>query len=156
MAEIGLIASALQIADVGLRLSLRLYTFGETVASADKSIISVSKDVSLTSVVLKELGQTLDKDQISRICSPNAVHTARSIVRECQKIFDEMDQVMVKRFPNTKSVAKDRKVRAVQILERLKWAFIKSKIELLTSNLERQKSTLMLNVIALAKQTYEK
>lgn len=31
MAEIGIVASVIQIADVGLRLSLKLYTFGETV-----------------------------------------------------------------------------------------------------------------------------
>jgi len=61
MAELGIIASVVQIADLGVRLSLRLYTFGETVASADKSIISIAKDVSLASSVLRELGQTLEK-----------------------------------------------------------------------------------------------
>ena len=158
MTEIGIIASVLQVADIGLRLSLRLYTFGETVAGADKSIISISENVSLTSTVLKELGQTLDKDQTSRICSPNAVRTADGIVKQCQKIFQEMDHVLVKKFANIKSTAKDRRIKAAQILERLRWPFIKGKIELLTGDLERQKSTLvlMLNVIALAKQEHEK
>ena len=158
MAELGIAASVLQIADIGLRLSLRLYTFGETVASADKSIISISKDVSLTSNVLKELGQTLDRDQSSRICSPHGVSMADSIVKECMEIFQEMDQVLVKKFANTKSVEKDRMVKAIQTLDRLRWPFIKSRMELLTSNLERQKTTLvlLLNVIALAKQHYEK
>ena len=158
MAEVGLIASALQIADIGLRLSLRLYTFGETVAGADRSIITISKDVSLTSTVLKELGQTLDKDQTFRICSPNAVQTADSIVTECQRIFEEMDQVLVKKVSNIKSVAKDRRIKAAQTLERLRWPFIKGRMEMLMSNLERQKSTLvlMLNVITLARQEYEK
>lgn len=158
MAEIGIIASALQIADIGIRLSLRLYTFGETVASADKSIISISENVSLTSTVLKELGQTLDKDQTTRICSPNAVSTADSIVKQCQRIFQEMDHILVKKFATIKSAEKDRKIKSAQTLERLRWPFIKGKIELLTSDLERQKSTLvlMLNVIALAKQEFEK
>lgn len=158
MAELGIVASALQIADLGIRLSLRLYTFGETVAGADKSIISVSKEVSLTSTVLKELGQTLEKDQTARICSPNAVQTAESIAKECRGIFQDMDQVLVKKFANTKSAEKDRRIKAAQTLERLRWPFIKGKIELLTSNLERQKSTLvlMLNVITLAKQEYER
>lgn len=43
MAEPGIIASVVQIADRGVRLSLRLYTFGQTVVSADKSINSISK-----------------------------------------------------------------------------------------------------------------
>ena len=53
MAELALLASIVQVADVGLRLSLRLFTFGETVSSADRSILSISKDVSFTSSVLK-------------------------------------------------------------------------------------------------------
>lgn len=44
MAELGIIASGTQIADVGLRLSVKLYTLGEIVASADRSVISISKD----------------------------------------------------------------------------------------------------------------
>ena len=158
MAEVGIIASALQIADIGVRLSLRLYTFGETVASADKSIITISENISLTSTVLKELGQTLDKDQTSRICSSNAVKTADSIVKQCRSIFQEMDHVLVKKFANTKSSEKDRRINAAQTLERLKWPFIKGRIDLLMSNLEKLKSTLvlMLNVIALAKQEHER
>ena len=53
MAELGVIVSVLQIADIGLRLSLRLYTLSERVASADRSIISDFKDVSLTSTIRK-------------------------------------------------------------------------------------------------------
>ena len=56
MAELGVIASVVQTADTGLRLSIKLCTFGEILASAGKSVLSISKDVSLTSSVLKELG----------------------------------------------------------------------------------------------------
>ena len=159
MAEVGIIASALQIADIGVRLSLRLYTLGKTVASADKSISSISKDVSQTSAVLQELGQTLVGDQTSRICSPFAVKKADSIVKECQTIFQEMDHLLVKKFPNTRSAEKEkgRRARAALTLERLRWPFIKGRIELLTSSMEQQKSTLvlMLNVIALARHKHE-
>ena len=80
MAELGIIASVVQIADVGLRLSIKMYAFGETVASADTSVLSMSKDVSLTSSVLKELGQILGNDRESRLLSENAVQTANGIV----------------------------------------------------------------------------
>ncbi|KAM0798249.1 hypothetical protein BDR22DRAFT_400482 [Usnea florida] len=56
VAESRIIASVLQIAAIGLRLSIRLCTLGERVASADKSTMSISNDVSLISV-LKELDQ---------------------------------------------------------------------------------------------------
>lgn len=87
MAELGIIASIIQIADVGLRLSLKLYTFGETVASADRTVLSISKDISLTSSVLKELGHNLEKDKEAQICSENAIKTAEEVVQECLVVF---------------------------------------------------------------------
>ena len=153
MAEIGIVASIVQIADVGLRLSLRLYTFGEVVSAADKSVISISKDVSLTSSVLKELGRVLEKDQQSRICSDNAVQTADGIVKECLSVFEEMEKVLVKKLPHLGPRDGERTKRATMLLERLKWPYLQPKLELMRSNLERLKSTLnlMLNVITLAK-----
>ena len=157
MAEIGLLASIVQVADIGLRLSLRLYAFGETVASADRSISAISNDVSLTSSVLKELGDLLKSDT-SRIYSDNAVKTADAAVRECSKAFTEMDEMLLKKVPQLKNGDSAKQSRASLILERLRWPVIKGKIELLRVNLDRMKSTLtlMLNVIIYAKQVSER
>lgn len=157
MAELGIIASVVQIADVGLRLSIKLYTFGEIVASADRSVISISKDVSLTSGVLKELGQILDKDRETRTFSENAVQTADGIVKECLEVFQEMENILVKKMPGlAKEGGKggERTKKAVVMLERLKWGYLQPKLQLLRSNLDRLKSTLllMLNVITYARQ----
>ncbi|KAK4690762.1 hypothetical protein P7C71_g6103, partial [Lecanoromycetidae sp. Uapishka_2] len=119
MAELGIIASIIQIADVGLRLSIKLYTFGEIVASADRSVISISKDVSLTSSVLKELGQILDKDGKSHILSKNAVDTADAVVKECLEVFEEMETILVKKLPNLRTQGA-KTPKAVLLLERLK------------------------------------
>lgn len=151
-----------QIADVGLRLSIKLYTFGEIVASADRSVISISKDVSLTSGVLKELGQILDKDRESRTLSENALQTADGIVKECLEVFQEMETILVKKLPNLEGRGKEgrgeRVKRATAMLERLKWGYLQPKLQLLRSNLDRLKSTLllMLNVITYAEQVSEK
>ena len=157
MAEIALVASIVQVADVGLRLSLRLYTFGETVASADHSILTISKDVSLTSSVLKELGNVFDGD-IGQIRSDNATRTAKEVVTECSKVFKEMDDLLLKKAPHLKVGCTDKKARAKTMLERLRWPAIKGKIELLNCNLDRMKSTLtlMLNVIIYAQQVAKK
>ena len=153
MAELALLASIVQVADVGLRLSLRLYTFGETVASADRSILAISKDVSFTSSVLRELGQVFENDT-GRIHSDNATETAEAVVRECSDVFREMDTLLLKKVPNLKAESKDKKARAKTALERLRWPSIKGKIEILNCNLDRMKSTLtlMLNVIMYAQQ----
>ena len=161
MAELGIIASVVQIADVGLRLSIKLYTFGEIVASADRSVISISKDVSLTSGVLKELGQILDQDRETRTFSENAVETANGVVKECLEVFREMEDTLVKRLPNLGSGKEgngERVKRATVMLERLRWGYLQPKLQLLRSNLDRLKSTLllMLNVITYARQVSEK
>ena len=163
MAELGIIAAVAQIADFGLRLSIKLYTFGEIVASADCSVISISKDVSLTSGVLKELGQILEKDRKSRTFSENAVQTADGVVKECLEVFQEMDNILVKKLPSLGAGRKEEKKgerpkRALVMLEKLKWGYLQPKLQLLRSNLDRLKSTLllMLNVITYAKQVSEK
>lgn len=103
MAELGIIASVISIADVGLRLSIKLCTFGEMVASADRSVVSISKDVSLTSSVLKELGHTLEIDSESHILSKNAVDTADTVVKECLEVFEEMENILVKKLPTIRT-----------------------------------------------------
>jgi hypothetical protein len=157
MAGLGVIASVIQIADVGLRLSIKLYTFGEIVASADRSVISISKDVSLTSSVLKELGQVLDKDGKAHLLSKNAVDTAGTVVNECLEVFQEMESILVKKLPNL-STQSGRTPKPALLLERLRWPYLQPKLRLLRSNLDRLKSTLllMLNVITYARQVAEK
>ena len=153
MAELAFIGSVIQVADVGIRLSLSLYAFRETVASADRSIITISKDVSLTASVLKELGQAFKEDK-EGIHSNDAVKTAEGIVQECSSVFRTMDEMLVRRVPNLQFGVTDKISRAKLMLERVRWPTIKGKIELLNANLDRMKSTLilMLNVIIYARQ----
>ncbi len=160
MAELGIIASVVSIADTGLRLSIKLYTFGEIVSTADKSVISISKDVSLTSSVLKELGSLLENDAESHIFSKNAVQTADTVVKECLEVFQEMESILVKKLPSLsgqdgiRGGGGGKKSKATVLLERMKWGYLQPKLQLLRSNLDRLKSTLllMLNVITYARQ----
>ncbi|KAL8818282.1 MAG: hypothetical protein Q9191_007975 [Dirinaria sp. TL-2023a] len=152
MAELGIVTSIIQIADTGLRLSLRLYTYGETVAGADKAATTISKDVSLTSSVLQELGSQLRKDQESPICSENAIQTAEQIVQECLQVFTELDKVLERSITKMGAGKWTSTVK-----EKFKWPFLQPRIELLRSNLDRLKSTLllMLNVIIYARLRLE-
>lgn len=101
---------------MGLRLSIKLYTFGDIVASADRSVISISKDISLTSSVLKELGQILGKDE-GHLVSKNAVDTADTVVKECLEVFEEMESILVKKLPNLRTSG-GKTPRPVLLLER--------------------------------------
>ena len=149
MAELAAAASILSIADVGLRLSVKLLAFAETVANADKAIVVTSKDVSLTSSVLKEVAEVLKKDQPSCIYSPDAIKTATAIVTECSHLFQEMERVLVEKVPNISARNKESTSRTLRTLERFKWSYWQPKLQLLRGNLDRLRSTLlvMLNVI---------
>ena len=157
MAELSVATSILQIADVGLRLGLRLYTFGETVANADKAVIAISKDVSLTSSVVQELGEHLKKERETPICSENAIKTAEQIVQECLHVFNELDQVLEKSTTKIGIGGKEKAKWTSTVKERFKWPFLQPKMDFLTGNLDKLRATLllMLNVIIYARQRFE-
>ena len=77
-----------------------------------------------------------------------------AVVQECSNVFQEMEDLLLKRVPNLKPGVMDKKARAKAMLERLRWPVIKGKIEILNCNLDRMKNTLtlMLNVIIYAQQ----
>ena len=158
MAELALLASIVQIADTGYRLSLKLYTTGEAISSADRAIVTISKDISLTSTVLKELGHILgrDEDENDRICSDNLIQTAGNSVKECLEVFEELDKMILKNMPNLSQGNKA--TRATMAMERLKWPFIQPRIQLLKGSLDmlRANISLMLNVLIYARHKSER
>ena len=158
MAELALLASIVQIADTGYRLSVKLYTSGEAISSADRTIITISKDISLTSTVLKELGEILRRDQEEkdRICSENLIQTAGNTVKECLDAFEELDKMILKNMPNLSQG--HRATRATMALERLKWPFIQPRVQLLRGSLDmlRANISLMLNVLIYARHVSDR
>ena len=154
MAEVfGTIAAVIGVADVGARISAKLYTFGVLVASADETISSISKEVALTSTVLKELGNILAKDRPeSPIITKIAIGNIEETVRECDKAFEQIDSVLLKRVPRLRLGKGNQGPKAAILLERFGWQALEPKVQLLRSNIDRLKSSLllMLNVLMLA------
>ncbi len=157
MAEIGLIASVLQVADIGARLSVKVYNFCHAAVNADDSITFISKDMSNTSAILRELGRCLEKDHEAQLCSENAFRTTSTIVNECRIVFEEIDQALMDKMTRMGLDGKPGQPE-LAILERSTWPFLQPKIELLWNNLDKLKSTLhlMLNVIIYARLVAEK
>ena len=157
MAEIGLIASVLQVADIGVRLSAEIYTLCHAAVDADESITFISNDISHTSAILRELGQCLEKDHEAQLRSENAFHTIKTIVKECRIVSEEIDQALMDKTTQIGLNGNSGQTE-LTILERFTWRFIQPKIELLSNKLDRLKSTLhlMLNVIIYARLVAEK
>ncbi|KAK0510874.1 hypothetical protein JMJ35_006426 [Cladonia borealis] len=157
MAEIGLIASVLQVADIGARLSVKIYNLCRTAVNADDSITFISKDISHTSAILIEVGRCLEKDHEAQLCSENAFRTTSAIVDECRTVFEDLDQALMDKMTRMGLDGKPGQPESA-ILERSTWPFLQPRMKLLWNNLDKLKSTLhlMLIVLIYARQVAEK
>lgn len=151
LAAIGIVASVAQLADYGFKLSVKLFTFSQAVLTADASIKGISNDVSLTSTVLQELGHIIKADEL-RVVSTGAIEATRQTVKECMKVFEQLNDALDKSLGNLGERGEGKVKRGTIAIERLKWPFKQPKMELLRSNLERLKASLalMLQVLSYA------
>ncbi|KAK7894812.1 hypothetical protein LTR67_005551 [Exophiala xenobiotica] len=161
MADEGLAGTLIGIARAGIKLSVTLHNFSETVTTAQTEIKSIANNVSLTASVLHELGVKLDQDDDDddddeghQLYSSSATGTARDAARECESVFREINVIITKAMQSVaERGVKNGKVPALSPLERMKYPFLQPKMELLGANLERLKSTLvlLLNVLSYAR-----
>ncbi len=144
------IASTVSVASAGIALSTTLYTFAETAYRADKTVKDIAQDVSLTSAVLHELGHLIEQDSKARLCSESALSTADQAIKGCGNVFTEINFILSKSLKRVGSGGKN----TVSTFGKLKWPFMEKKMELLRSNLERLKTTLLLllNVLSYARK----
>lgn len=143
---VGIAASVLQLADLGGRLSVALFTFSRKIKNADKSIASISAEIAQTGSILQQLGNELQKDSQLRICSVDAVAMAKALVNDCYSVFDELKESLDAKVPKNKIIAAWK--------QKVKFPLIEPQINLLRTNLERLKSSIlvMLNVLIFAEQ----
>jgi hypothetical protein len=150
LAAIGVIASVTQLADYGFKLSVKLFSYSEAVNRADKSVQSLSNEVSLTSAVLKELAGILQEDE-AKLINQTALEATSKTTNECLLVFQELGKVLEKSLSRTSE--KKENIPTIRIREKLKWPFMQAKVDVLRANLDRLKAslTLMLQVLCYAK-----
>lgn len=146
---LGLAASVIQIAELGGKLSVQLFTFTRKVKNANKSIDALSQELASTGAVLKQLGETLTKDDNVRVCSQEAITTARGLVDDTNKVFTSLQKVIL---GDEKS--NEKFLKGITLKQRLRFPFFESQIEQVQANLERLKTSLLviLNVLIFAEQ----
>ena len=144
MVEIAAIASIVSVAGAGAKLSLFLYEFASTVASARGEVISVGRDISLACAVLKQVASVFGNEKTARF-SPTALGTTSNIVKRCQDIFQEIDNIvrglMDDRADGTNS--------SMGFINKVIWAFKRSRVQLLQGTLDSMKITLQLMLTTL-------
>lgn len=77
---LGIAASIIQIADIGTKISVKLFSFYRQIKNADQAIQSLSSDVALTCALLRELGETLRTDDQSKLYSKEAFQGSRGVI----------------------------------------------------------------------------
>lgn len=126
MAEVlALVASIVEVASFGLRLSRTLHDYGSSVVGAEKRMKGLDKDIVFTSRVISELGNVLKDTRTQALVSEESINLARDAVAEYDAVFQAMN------------------IRKNGI-GKWKIYFRESKIEFLRSNLDRMKGNLQL------------
>ncbi|KAH0833575.1 hypothetical protein AYO21_05253 [Fonsecaea monophora] len=135
MAEIGLVASLLGISTFGIRLTTVLYNFGSTASSAREQTDYVARHVTLYSDVLEILAQRINDDE--PIHSRQALDLVNDIYGHSCDLFDKIRDLLPDRADK------------VSFVDKIKWNFKKTKVDLLVSEIQYLKSTVNLLVSVL-------
>jgi hypothetical protein len=147
---VGVVASILQIAELGMRLSVKLCSFHRQIKEANQSAQRLSSDISLTCSILHELGVALQHDDQIKVCSKQAFLTAQEVLGECKRVFQSIDDAIESQNPENGKNSWKRQTRRLMIF------LLGPDLDMLKSHLDRLKTTmlLMLNVIMYAGQLH--
>ena len=137
----------LQVAGAGFRHSLLLNAIGEQLATADRDIQKIAKEISLFSLMLKQVGQTLQEAE--SIASQAALDTANEITAQSQTVFHEVNEMM----EMSQQRDGNGQFQSITIAQRVKWCFKKQRVQYLLGQLETLKLSLaiMLQILQLGK-----
>ncbi|KAG9777750.1 hypothetical protein KCU88_g4419, partial [Aureobasidium melanogenum] len=91
---LGIAAGVVQLADLGARLSVNLYTFSRKVKDANKEIDSLCNDIAGTGAVLKTLGEQIKTDLDPRLFKNETIIQAQRLMNDCKGLYDEINEAI--------------------------------------------------------------
>ncbi|KAJ5380476.1 uncharacterized protein N7496_002904 [Penicillium cataractarum] len=74
-------------ANLGTKLSVKLFSFYRQIQNANQAIQHLSSDVALTCAILRKLGDSLKQDETSKLCSPEGHLTAQQMLKQCEQVL---------------------------------------------------------------------
>ena len=147
MAERSLVASIHQLVHAGLRLSHRLETFIEDIDFLDGNINRIAHNVSVTSAILTEIGETLKDGEQNGVASEDGIKTVSDIVHECYQLFGEIIMTLNKAT---------RTSNGRLVLKKIRWSGLQSRAEIVRYRLDAIVTTLNLVLHVLQHATERK
>lgn len=144
---VGVAASIIQVADLGTKLSVQLFSFYRRYKNANETIQLLSNEIALVSAILRELGDNLKEKESSKLCSEEAFRTLRLVLTQCRDVLGQIQRV-------ADGTDQSGKNRFQQVTGKFRIVMLEPSLDQLKINLERLKSTmlLLLNVIMYAGQ----
>ncbi|OJJ39499.1 hypothetical protein ASPWEDRAFT_25326 [Aspergillus wentii DTO 134E9] len=127
----------LRTAGAGVRLSLLLNAAACQISQSGIEIHCIARGISLFSLVLKQMGQTIRLADLDHSCI--AVAKARKIADQGQGVFDEIEHML----DMLKSTDSHESLRTIPLSHRVKWSFRKHHITYLLAHLEYLKLSLI-------------
>jgi hypothetical protein len=138
---LSLMASLIAVATAGIQVSRTLYNFAGVVGGASEEIMSISKEISAFTGVLRDLHDVLDdaKDLISRRALVNANH----ILNDCKDVFAKIQRMLDSCNAGGQA----------NFWQSLQWTFCRDKVKPMGAKLESFKLTLaiLLSTMRLAR-----
>lgn len=131
MAEIGLVASVIQIVSLGAKLSTSLYSFADSMGSAGMEIEIIAKEITLFSAVLNQFRDVLE--DCSAQYSINLMETVEEILDECREGFARISSVL-RQLQKGDDIGKP-----AEFARRMKFVFVRSKVKLFRGRYIRKK-----------------
>ena len=142
-----IIASVIGVAGAGFRLSLILNAVGHEMATADLEIQKIAKEISLFSLILKQVGRTMEAAE--SLVSQSALDSAKEITFQSQTIFNEVKEMV----EMSQQRDANGNLQSITIAQRVRWCFKKQRVRYLLGQLESLKLSLsiMLQILLLGK-----
>ncbi|KAF2108397.1 hypothetical protein BDV96DRAFT_605762 [Lophiotrema nucula] len=141
---VGVVASIIQVADAGLRISQTVYAYVDSVKSSDKRLKDVADHLKVTCDVVRHVADLFDHDEFGKNVGGKEISTANDCVSKCNEAFAEVEDYVKK----ANSLIRP-KVDLVARTSKWRFPLREKKLDLLDARLEQLKSSLllMLNVI---------
>lgn len=144
MAGIGEAAAILAIAQLGIGLSNTLIAYVGEVKDAPRRIHRISNEVLTTSERLKDVGELVAKNPQTKFFNEEGIRSAKRCSDECDKVICEVRQLLQKAGWVSKSQIVERDEIDITLFSSLRWPFIKTKLDVPCTELQRIKLDLSL------------
>jgi uncharacterized protein YaaN involved in tellurite resistance len=140
MAGIGEASAILTVAEAGFSLASKLKDLLDDYKNAAATIEKLREELEATSKSLQNLGQLAEQNGLH---NKNAVADTKTLTERCERTISDIKNVLRVESASPDPTSSNRQTELTR-LDRVKWVFSKSKLEVPRAELARLKLDMML------------